>query len=205
MVVWSQQLPREIKKIELLVTSKEKNIGWNLLRREIVFVFSLLYSWYIHSPLLSLSPSLFDREVNEQSSALDERREREFLGGAYAFWQRVNRTNPRWAEWAQRIQRIHISIQNCIELEVPSTAHKRRKPGGGHHQPSAFILWHCSCWVRFLLRETVYLMALSTCFGIRDWIVILSPTSPPVCDIRNIISSRCSSNPSMLKQDAHSN
>ena len=140
MVVWSQQLPREIKKIELLVTSKEKNIGWNLLRREIVFVFSLLYSWYIHSPLLSLSPSLFDREVNEQSSALDERREREFLGGAYAFWQRVNRTNPRWAEWAQRIQRIHISIQNCIELEVPSTAHKRRKPGGCHHQPSAFIL-----------------------------------------------------------------
>lgn len=140
MVVWSQQLPREIKKIELLVTSKEKNIGWNLLRREIVFVFSLLYSWYIHSPLLSLSLSLFDREVNEQSSALDERREREFLGGACAFWQRVNRTNPKWAEWAQRIQKIHISIQNCIELEVPSTAHKRRKPGGGHHQPSAFIL-----------------------------------------------------------------
>lgn len=109
-------------------------------RNNSICLFTAIFLVYPQSSSIFKPIFIWQRNKWTVLSALDEGREREFLGGAYAFWQRVNRTNPGWAEWAQRIQRIYISIQNCIELEVPSAAHKRRKPGGGHHQPSAFIL-----------------------------------------------------------------
>lgn len=87
-----------------------------------------------------------------------------------------DRTNPR----AQ-------TIQSCTEMEVPNITPiggSLKRPEGRTVEPFTSPLlpffWCYSCWVGLLLRETVYLMVLSTGFGIREtwpWTLVLSLTS----------------------------